>query len=51
MIAKAIPMTVAVKSHFAKLVAYITDGQETPFRLGAVTVTNCYRDETDYAVL
>jgi hypothetical protein len=51
MIAKAIPMKVAVKSHFAKLVAYITDEQDTPFRLGAVTVANCYSNETDYAVL
>jgi hypothetical protein len=51
MIAKAIPMKSAEKSHFAKLVAYITDAQETPFRLGAVTATNCYSDETDYAVL
>lgn len=51
MIAKAIPMKTAEKSHFAKLVAYITDEQDTPFRLGAVTVTNCYNDEAEDAVL
>ncbi len=51
MIAKAIPMKAAVKSHFAKLVAYITDEQDTTFRLGAVTATNCYSNDTDYAVL
>jgi len=50
MIAKAIPMKTAVKSHFAKLVAYITDEQETPFRLGAVKITNCYGDEVEDAV-
>ena len=50
MIAKAIPMKTAVKSHFAKLVTYITDDQDTPFRLGAVTVTNCYGDEVEDAV-
>lgn len=50
MIAKAIPMKTAEKSHFAKLVAYITDTQEIPFRLGAVTVTNCYGDEVEDAV-
>jgi Relaxase/Mobilisation nuclease domain/Large polyvalent protein-associated domain 7 len=51
MIAKAIPMKTAEKSHFAKLVAYITDEQDTPFRLGAVTATNCYSDEAEDAVL
>ncbi|MBK8815626.1 MAG: relaxase/mobilization nuclease domain-containing protein [Methylococcaceae bacterium] len=50
MIAKAIPMKTAVKSHFAKLVAYITDDQDTPFRLGAVNITNCYGDEVEDAV-
>ena len=51
MIAKAIPMKTAEKSHFAKLVAYITDEQDTPFRLGAVNATNCYSDEVEDAVL
>ncbi len=51
MIAKAIPMKTAEKSHFAKLVTYITDSQDTPFRLGAVTITNCYSDEAEDAVL
>jgi hypothetical protein len=51
MIAKAIPMKTAEKSHFAKLVAYITDQQDTPFRLGVVTVSNCYSDEAEDAVL
>jgi Relaxase/Mobilisation nuclease domain/Large polyvalent protein-associated domain 7 len=51
MIAKAIPMKTAEKSHFAKLVAYITDEQDTPFRLGAVNITNCYSDEAEDAVL
>ena len=50
MIAKAIPMKTAVKSHFAKLVAYITDDQDTPFRLGAVNINNCYGDEVEDAV-
>ena len=50
MIAKAIPMKAAVKSHFAKLVTYITDDQDTPFRLGAVNITNCYGDEIEDAV-
>jgi Fe-S cluster biosynthesis and repair protein YggX len=50
MIAKAIPMKTAVKSHFAKLVTYITDNQDTPFRLGAVNITNCYGDEVEDAV-
>lgn len=50
MIAKAIPMKAAAKSHFAKLVAYITDEQDTPFRLGAVNITNCYGDEVEDAV-
>jgi predicted small metal-binding protein len=50
MIAKAIPMKTAEKSHFAKLVAYITDDQDTPFRLGAVNITNCYGDEVEDAV-
>ena len=50
MIAKAIPMKAGEKSHFAKLVAYIIDDQDTPFRLGAVTVTNCYGDEVEDAV-
>jgi hypothetical protein len=50
MIAKAIPMKAAVKSHFAKLVTYITDDQDTPFRLGAVNITNCYGDEVEDAV-
>lgn len=50
MIAKAIPMKTAVKSHFATLVAYITDDQDTPFRLGAVNITNCYGDEVEDAV-
>jgi hypothetical protein len=50
MIAKAILMKTAVKSHFAKLVAYITDDQDTPFRLGAVNITNCYGDEVEDAV-
>jgi Relaxase/Mobilisation nuclease domain/Large polyvalent protein-associated domain 7 len=51
MIAKAIPMKTAVKSHFAHLVAYITNDQDTPFRLGAVNITNCYSDEVEDAVL
>ncbi|MEQ1544584.1 TraI/MobA(P) family conjugative relaxase [Methyloglobulus sp.] len=51
MIAKAIPMKTAVKSHFAHLVAYITDEQDTTFRLGAVNVSNCYSDEAEDAVL
>jgi Fe-S cluster biosynthesis and repair protein YggX len=51
MIAKAIPMKTAEKSHFAKLVAYITNEQDTPFRLGAVNITNCYSDEAEDAVL
>jgi Relaxase/Mobilisation nuclease domain/Large polyvalent protein-associated domain 7 len=51
MIAKAIPMKTAEKSHFAKLVAYITDEQDTPFRLGAVNITNCFSDEAEDAVL
>jgi len=50
MIAKAIPMKTAVKSHFDKLVTYITDNQDTPFRLGAVNITNCYGDEVEDAV-
>ena len=50
MIAKAIPMKAAVKSHFAKLVTYITDDQDTPFRLGAVNITNCYGDQVEDAV-
>ena len=50
MIAKAIPMKTAVKSHFAKLVAYITDDQDAPFRLGSVNITNCYGDEVEDAV-
>jgi hypothetical protein len=50
MIAKAIPMKTAEKSHFATLVAYITDDQDTPFRLGAVNITNCYGDEIEDAV-
>jgi hypothetical protein len=50
MIAKAIPMKTAVKSHFAKLVAYITDDQDTTFRLGAVNITNCYGDDVEDAV-
>ncbi len=44
MIAKAIAMKVAEKSHFSKLVAYMTDAQDMPFRLGQVSVTNCYSD-------
>jgi Relaxase/Mobilisation nuclease domain/Large polyvalent protein-associated domain 7 len=51
MIAKAIPMKTAEKSHFAKLVAYITDYQDTPFRLGQVSVSNCYSDDIEDAVL
>jgi Relaxase/Mobilisation nuclease domain len=50
MIAKAIPMKTAVKSHFAKLVTYITDDQDTSFRLGAVNITNCYGVEIEDAV-
>ena len=50
MIAKAIPIKHAEKSHFAKLVAYITDDQDTPFRLGAVNITHCYGDEVEDAV-
>jgi len=50
MIAKAIPMKTAVKSHFAKLVTYITDDPNTPFRLGAVNISNCYGDEVEDAV-
>ncbi len=51
MIAKAIPMKHAEKSHFACLVGYITDEQDTPFRLGQVDVANCYSDELDDVVL
>jgi Fe-S cluster biosynthesis and repair protein YggX len=51
MIAKAIPMKTAVKSHFAHLVAYITNDQNTPFRLGEVNISNCYSDEAEDAVL
>lgn len=52
MIAKAIPIKHADKSHFARLVEYITDEQDTPFRLGEVTITNCYSDDdVEMAVL
>lgn len=50
MIAKAIPMKTAEKSHFAKLVGYITDDQDTPFRLGPINLTNCYSYDYEDAV-
>jgi len=50
MIAKAIAMKVAEKSHFSKLVAYITDAQDTTFRIGEVSVTNCYSDGHNDAI-
>jgi hypothetical protein len=50
MIAKAIAMKVAEKSHFSKLVAYITDAQDTSFRIGQVSVTNCYSDGHNDAI-
>lgn len=50
MIAKAIAMKVAEKSHFANLVAYMTDEQDTTFRLGQVSVTNCYSDGHNDAI-
>jgi hypothetical protein len=50
MIAKAIAMKVAEKSHFSKLVAYMTDAQDTSFRIGQVSVTNCYSDGHNDAI-
>ena len=51
MIAKAVPIKHAEKSHFARLVEYITDAQDTPFRLGELTLSNCHSDTTEMAVL
>ena len=51
MIAKAIPIKHADKSHFARLVEYITDEQDTPFRLGEVTISNCHSETIEMAVL
>lgn len=51
MIAKAIPIKHADKSHFAHLVEYITDEQDTPFRLGKVSISNCHSETTEIAVL
>ena len=51
MIAKAIPIKHSDKSHFARLVEYITDEQDTPFRLGEVTISNCHSETTEIAVL
>jgi hypothetical protein len=50
MIAKAIPIKHAEKSHFARLVEYITDEQDTPFRLGEIAINNCYSETTEMAV-
>lgn len=50
MIAKHIPMKVVHKSHFSKLVKYITDNQNKAERVGVVSITNCYSGTVDAAI-
>ena len=51
MIAKHIAMKSVKKSDFAGLVKYMTDEQKKSERVGLVSVTNCYSDRSDAAVL
>lgn len=51
MIAKHVTMKSVGKSDFQKLVHYITNPQQKSERVGEVTVSNCYSDQVDDAVL
>ncbi len=51
MIAKHVAMKSVKKSDFAGLVKYMTDEQKKSERVGLVSVTNCYSDRSDAAVL
>ncbi len=49
MIAKRIEFRNVNRSSFAKLVAYITNGQDKNERVGTVRVTNCHNENPDWA--